>query len=233
MNTFAQKIRRIREEKKLRQSEIAPKLGISRSSYIEIEKGQKELTLTQLKCLASILDLSLEELLLDTSQVAQKDFNLEKYKHMVLNCLEHGGDKRDGKLTKTKLAKLVYLADFTWFYHNLMPMSGLAYRRIQQGPVPDQYFRVIDELFESGTITIDKKNNSNVWLIGLTEKKAPSNKLTKEEIELIKKVGKKWQDKNTQEIVDFTHKQLPWKICRTGELIPYELITQEEPQNVY
>jgi len=57
--------------------------------------------------------------------------------------------------------------------------------------------------------------------------------LTNEEIELIKKISAKWKDKRTQEIVDFTHEQLPFKLCAPDEVIPYELITQENPENVY
>jgi len=230
MNTFAEKIKSLRQERKLNQSDVADKLGISRPSYIDVEKGEKELTLGQLKLLASVFQIPLEELIFDSEQIAMKDYNLEKYKQIILNCLQYGGSTKDGKITKTKLAKLAYLADFAWFYSHLKPMSGLSYRRIQQGPVPDQYFRAIDELYEAGAITI--QNRGTAFMIEQTEQ-APKDQLDADELVLIKKIAKKWQDKNTQEIVDFTHDQLPWKICRQGELIPYELITQVEPEHVY
>jgi len=232
MMTFSEKIKSMRQDKGLNQSSVADKLSISRPSYIDVEKGEKELTFGQLKQLAGIFNIPLEELIFDTVQLASNDYNLDKYKQILLNCLQYGGDTTDGRLTKTKLAKLVYLADFAWFYSHLQPMSGLAYRRIQQGPVPDQYFRVIDELYESGAITIEKKKGGTVWMIGIIEK-ASSNRLSETEIGLIKKITKKWRNINAQEIVEFTHNQLPWKICRQGELIPYELITQEEPEHVY
>lgn len=50
---------------------------------------------------------------------------------------------------------------------------------------------------------------------------------------LLKKIAMKWKNKNTQEIVDFSHKQLPWLICKEKEIIPYNLITQEDVENVY
>lgn len=74
---------------------------------------------------------------------------------MILNAIQYGSDDRDHKITKTKLAKLVYLADFTWFYRNRESISGLTYRCIQRGPVADEYFRAIDELYEDQTITIE------------------------------------------------------------------------------
>ena len=57
--------------------------------------------------------------------------------------------------------------------------------------------------------------------------------LSGEEQSLMKKIAAKWKDKNTNEIVNFTHNQLPYFLCRDNELIPYELITQEDPGVVY
>ena len=230
MNTFAEKIRILRQDRKLNQAEVANKLEISRASYIEVEKGEKELTLEELKKLAGIFQISLEELIFDAAQISSGDYNLEKYKQIILNCLQYGGHNDDGKITKTKLAKLAYLVDFAWFYNYLQPMSGLSYRRIQQGPVPDQYFRVIDELFENGSITIENKGTA--FMIEANDE-APTDQLSKKEIKLIERVSRKWRDKSTTDIVNFTHEQLPWRICRQGEFIPYELITQEEPEHVY
>lgn len=49
----------------------------------------------------------------------------------------------------------------------------------------------------------------------------------------MKKIVEKWKDKKTNEIVNFTHNQLPYALCRENEIIPYELITQEDPDLVY
>ena len=57
--------------------------------------------------------------------------------------------------------------------------------------------------------------------------------LSKEEGALMKKIAEKWKGKKTQEIVNFTHNQLPYFLCRDNELIPYELITQEDSDMVY
>ena len=57
--------------------------------------------------------------------------------------------------------------------------------------------------------------------------------LSKEENSLMKKIAEKWKNKNTNEIVNFTHNQLPYFLCRDDELIPYELITQEDANLVY
>jgi len=59
------------------------------------------------------------------------------------------------------------------------------------------------------------------------------DRLSAKEMGLIKQICTLWKDKRTPEIVNFTHEQKPWKICRDGEYIPYSLIIQEDPDHVY
>ena len=235
MSTIATKIKELRTRKGLTQGEVADALGVSRPTFVSIEDGKRELNISELRKIAAAFGIAVHDLASDIAPEFLGEGSVDKYKQIILNALYFGGDSSDGKLTKTKLAKLAYLADFAWYYDKFQSMSGLAYRRIQQGPVPDQYFRVIDELFESGEITIEHKKDGTVQMINLTlvENYPPNNKLNKDEIDLIKKVAKRWKDKSTSDIVDFTHGQLPWKICRQGELIPFNIITQEDPGNVY
>ena len=231
MNTLlAERICRLRNERGLSQADVAKSLGVSRPSYIDIEKGKKELTLSQLRILASLLRIPPEELQFEIAMIASNDISMPKFKQVILNCVKFGGAESDGKITKTKLAKLVYLSEFKWFYDNLQPLTGLAYKRLAQGPVPDAYFRAIDELFEEKLIDIQKKGSA--FMIALNEN-ASNNLLTADELVVVTAVSKKWRASDTQQIVAFTHKQLPWKICRPGEVIPYELITQEDPENVF
>ncbi len=215
------------------QEQVANALGISRPTYINIEAGKKELTVSQAEALSSMLRVGIDDILgASDGAAAFSDVisSTDKYKQIISNSI-HSGSDSDGKITKTKLAKLVYLADFIWYYENSRPMSGMTYRKLPRGPVADVYFRALDELEEDGTIV--REQSGQAIMFSLTEDKAPTNKLSDEELKLIEKIGKVWQGKHTKEIVDFTHEQLPWQICRDGEVIPYGLITQEEPERVY
>ena len=215
------------------QEQVAHAIGVSRPTYINIESGKKELTVRQAEALSSMLRIGMDDILGAAdgasvfSDVAE---STEKYKQIILNSLKYGADA-DGKITKTKLAKLVYLADFIWYYFNQAPMSGMTYRKLPRGPVADVYFRVLDELEEDGTIIREQKGKA--ILFSLVEKNAPTGRLSKDELDFIEKIGKAWQCKPTDDIVNFTHDQLPWQICREGEVIPYSLIAQEEPERVY
>lgn len=229
MSTIANRIKDLRIVRGLTQEEAADAINVSRPTYVLIENGRRELTLSELNKLASAFNISVGELLYDVAQIQTNDFGFAKYKEMILNSIKYGADS-DGKITKTKLAKLVYLADFAWFYENLESMSGLQYRRIPQGPVPDAYFRAIEELYADESISIECKGKA--FLVESLE--APTaEELSRSELDLIKKISTAWRGKKTEAIVDFTHNQLPWKICRPGEIIPYELITQEDPGHVY
>lgn len=225
-NDYYKLIKSLRLEKGLSQEEISQRLNLSRSSYIAFEKGKNELNLSQAAKIADIFGITLEQV---ESGVKP---NYEKYQQMILAYLREAV-AGDGSVLKTKLAKMLYLADFAWFYEYLQSMSGMQYRRIKYGPVPDMYFRAIDELEESGKISINRKND----LILISENRGSSHQplaeLSQEELGLIKAIAKKWKDKKTGEIVDFTHNQVPYKICQPDEIIPYELITQQDPGYVY
>ena len=215
------------------QEQIAHALGISRPTYSNIESGKKELSISQAKALASMLCISLEDIL-GASDGDSVFFNIiastEKYKQLILNSIKNGADS-DGKITKTKLAKLVYLADFLWYYGNSSPMSGMTYRKLPQGPVSDVYFRALDEMEDAGVVIREPKGNA--FMYSLVEQEVPDSRLSEQECDLINKICQAWKGKSTAEIVEFTHRQLPWQICRDGEAIPYSLITQEEPEKVY
>jgi transcriptional regulator with XRE-family HTH domain len=221
-------IKSLRDQRGFSQQEIADKLGISRTSYIGVEKGTRELLLSEAQKLSGIFGISLEDMEIGVVP------NFDKYKEMILSYLRIAGSKKDGKIPKTKLAKLLYLADFSWFYENMKSMSGMQYRRIKYGPVPDSYFRALDELEDEGKINIDR-SKSDVMLISETNssKRNSLNTLDEGEGALMSEIASKWMDKRTPEIVNFTHGQLPYKLCAPDELIPYELIIQEDPKYVY
>lgn len=232
MTTFHEKVREARKDRGLTQEDVAQELGLSRASYIAIEQGKRELTVSEKEKLESIFGVSAEGTVK----------NQEKYREMILEFLSLP-EFAEG-IPKTKLAKLLYLADFGWFYNHLESMSGMQYRRIQYGPVPDYYFQAIEELFgedgnnNGGFIDIQRKeldNDSVAFMVSATRagKVTVRKLLSKDEKKFIKEIGEKWQKARTREIVAFTHEQLPYQICRDNEIIPYSLITQEEPDRIY
>lgn len=220
---YAKFIKEARLKKGLSQADLALRLSISRPSYIAIEQGKRELTMGEFEKLSSLLNVTFEEV--ENGEIP----DYEKYKQMILSFLRLGI-----KMPKTKLAKLLYFADFSWFYYHLESMSGMQYRKIQYGPVADSYFRIIDEMFDNGEIAIDQTKDG-AMLISQTRSGAKISlfKINKEEEKLIKNIEKKWQNKKTNEIVDFTHKQLPYLYAMDNEVVSYGLFTQENPDEIF
>lgn len=229
--TYGGFIREQREARGLSQQQVADKIGVSRSTYLSVERGTKELSLSEAETLARLFGITVDELLQNRVP------NEEKYKEMILAYLRIARESGNA-LKKTKLAKLLYFADFAWFYKNLESMSGMNYRRIDFGPVPNEYFTALEELAREGKVTISCKTHEDGYGMYQIEEtraseNAPLSYLNQKELKLMKDIWSKWSDAKTEEIVAFTHNQLPYKLSFDKEVIPYELITQESPEHVY
>ena len=221
-------IKRLREQKGISQEVAADRISVSRPYYALVESGRREPTLSQLYKLADMLNVKLADITSGApSEALPVDYR--KFKDVILSCIRLGADD-DGKITKTKLAKLVYFSDFTWFYDNKKSMTNAMYRCIPRGPVADDYFRAIDDLYEEQTITIEPKGKA--LLISSIED-VRSKTLSEDEINLIEKICTKWKGHSTEEIVDFTHGQSPWKNSIQSAFIPYETILAEPVTNLY
>lgn len=224
------KIESLRKDKRLTQDEVAKYLWITRQTFSKLEKWSVEPTLWQAVKLADILWVDISNFIdSDVKTEITKKTDWEKYKQIIQFFIQHWTNFW-GKIPKTKLAKLCYLADFTCYYLNLESLTNLDYRRIQQWPVPDAFFTMIEEMQENEDISLEID-----WKAHLIKNISfpKGDRLSLEEKSLLMKIARKWKNANTKEIVDFTHEQLPWMICEDKEIIPYWLITQEDPDHVY
>ena len=140
-------------------------------------------------------------------------------------------------LKKTKLAKLLYFADFVWYYKHLESMSGMSYRKIEFGPVPDSYFSLVEDMEQKGELNVTQVAKDGYHMYEIQETRGSANTtldlLSKEELVLIRKIWKKWEGSNTNEIVNFTHKQMPYMFAEDNEIVSYEIFGQENPDELY
>lgn len=220
------KLQDIRSMQGWSQQDIANVIGVSRPTYANIESGEASMTLHQLEKLANKLGYTSMDIITD------KVLDEEVYKSVVMEFLNSDLAK-DGRVTKTKLAKLIYLADFAWYYIHLESITGAQYRKLAQGPVPNYYFGAIDMLFDEGLIAIDIKDQAMLIHSTQAGKLKSGTGLDQSKIDLIHAIACKWKNASTKEIVAFSHEQLPWKVCSEGEVIPYDIILQQEPEYVF
>lgn len=156
---------------------------------------------------------------------ANKKTGQSKLRAVLEFCLKHGSNLSPG-VPKTKLLKLVYLADFSSFYYLGHPITGVQYVKRKYGPVPNDLFKLVDRMATEGSIKITPGNKADFH--SLVEDSKTGASLSDKEIKILSKVCEFWRNKKTDEIVKFAHKQRPWLLTKMGAAVPYELILQEE-----
>ena len=213
-------IEQVRNSQGYTQEQISHVLGVSRLTYISVKNGKRDLGVSELEKLAAFFNVPVSEFFDQPRDNA-------KFRQMYFYILRNF---KEG-VPKTKLAKLLYLADFAYFYDNLEPISGVRYLRREYGPVADVFFELTDDLFDKGKIDIIPLDFA--LMIKPTTSEQDYSLLSEAEKDMIDNICHYWKDRRTSEIVNFTHEQKPWKACRDGEYIPYSLIIQEDPDHVY
>ena len=71
-------IQQLRKKNNLTQEFLASELDISRPTYVQIEQGERDLTITEAKKLAAIFSMSLDDLLSGNKKEVEIDFEEEK-----------------------------------------------------------------------------------------------------------------------------------------------------------
>lgn len=61
--SLADNIKNIREEKSLKQIEVATHIGVDKSAYSKIEKGSRSLTVDELQKMASLFDMTTDQII--------------------------------------------------------------------------------------------------------------------------------------------------------------------------
>ena len=131
------KIKRYRENKKLTQKEVAEILGVEAATISKYESGLIEPSLTSIKLLAKLYDVSVDELLKDEIE----DFNVDN-----VNVLEILKEQKDIKMKGN-------------LYHNTQIEFTYNTNHIEGSTLTEEQTRYI---FETNTVLFEKKTIANV-----------------------------------------------------------------------
>ncbi|KYC82627.1 helix-turn-helix domain-containing protein [Bacillus sp. FSL W8-0445] len=96
---FPTKLKKLREERKLKQQDVADKLGIARTTYASYEQGKREPDHATLVKIADFFGVSLDFLLRDVSEDFQDKFFKDEAKR-ILNDPKTFIAARDGEVTQ-------------------------------------------------------------------------------------------------------------------------------------
>ena len=126
--------------------------------------------------------------------------SLERLKNLMLRILENCSD-----VWCTKMNKLLFYIDFLAFRNCGMAISGLSYRAIEFGPVPDKWDRVYSEFQEIEQVfkpVGDFEGN----LLTATQK-ADMSMFAEDEIKLIDMVCTRFGKCSARELSRISHEE--------------------------
>jgi len=239
------KIKLLREENNFSQEYIAKELGMSRPTYMQIEKGERELTISEARKLSSIFSMGLENLLAlekatKTKIVLEKEkihktskeigiriiiprANVKKFKEVLLYVLEKVGAKPN--IGETALYKLLYFIDFDFYEKFEEQLTGARYIKNHYGPTPVEFKKIVEEMEEKGEI---ERVKSRYFQYDqkkyLPCRESDLRRLSAREVKHIDEVLARLSDKNANELTEYSHSDVPWRVHKDGEIISYESV---------
>ena len=115
---------------------------------------------------------------------------------------------------KTKLNKLLFYADFIMYKQTGFSMSGIQYRAIPMGPVPNNFNSIFEFLSNKGELHIYYTNFADGGT-GEQFKPNSSKSFDKElfnetEIQILELVAERFKTTSTNEIIEISHKEKAW-----------------------
>lgn len=246
-NNYSQFIRGLRLKNKTSQAEIAQKLGISRSSYITVEQGERDLSLSEASQLSQLFGVSLEEIFagkadtptaiikkgkpskkerggfetIDRISVPQE--RVVKFKQVLLYILAKIGGKPN--IGQTVLYKLLYFIDFDYYEKYEEQLIGARYIKNTHGPTPVIFSKIIKELEAKGSVEAIKskfyKYDQTKYLIN-PEIKIDLSTLSAQELAHVDWEIERLSDLTATQISDLSHKDTPWLVAKEKEELDYE-----------
>lgn len=222
------------------QSFVAEHISVSRPTYLEIEKGARDLTITEAKKLSDLYGLSLDSFLnqQEIKAVVQKDQekslkndirisipqnNLEKFKQVLLYILTKIGSKPN--IGETAIYKLLYFIDFDYYEKYEEQLIGAKYIRNNYGPTPVHFKKVVEDMIKNNQLEKVQSNFFEYPQRKYLPKVSPNlSKLNGQEITHINDVLNRLSDKTAKELSAYSHTDTPWMTKKQGEFLDYESV---------
>ena len=230
-----------RARRNMTQEYLASRLGVSRPTYMHIERGERELTVTEAKTLAGIFSMSLDDFLAarepgqtvklgrrpaqKTSglQIRVAHKNLETFKQVLLYVLNKVGGKPN--IGETVLHKLLYFIDFDYYEKYEENLMGATYIKNHHGPTSVELQSILKDMQESGEIeAVSSRYFKYEQKKYLALKRPALNILSARDVAHIDDVLARLSDKNAREMENYSHGDIPWQSARDGQPLSYESV---------
>ncbi|MFH1178232.1 MAG: type II toxin-antitoxin system antitoxin SocA domain-containing protein [bacterium] len=212
------------------QTEVAKSLGISRPTYVKLERGESRPTESQKAILSNLFSLSQEtfeknatERVVDAVDVRVKEVpkeNIEKFKQVLLYVVGKVGNRPN--IGQTALYKLLYFIDFDYYEKYQKYLVGATYIKNTHGPSPVSFAKIARDLEKNGKLVevqskffgYDQKKYMVTSEADVSALSAPELKHIDDEIERL-------ASKTAKELSDLSHIDTPWRVASGKEVLNY------------
>lgn len=249
---LARFIQEQRKKRNLTQEFFASALGISRPTYMQIELGVRDLTITEAKKLSEIFDIPLENFLREKEsakpivkiegkkesvrklkeeiRISVPQEKADKFRQVLLYILKKVGGKPN--VGMTVLYKLLYFIDFDYYEKYEDQLMGLVYLKNHYGPTPLLFEKIIDDMVKGGEVEVIKSKfyqyPQTKYLVN--PKLEPDlSVLTGKEQEHIDWELQRLSDLTANQLTELSHKDAPWVSTENGKPLDYESVFYRAP----
>jgi len=238
-------IQQLRKKHNLTQEYLSSELGISRPTYMQIERGKRELTISEAKKLAAVFDMSLENFLnekeeklpvvkikkdkkkipakKEATRISIPQEKADKFEQALLYILEKIGGKPN--IGQTVLYKLLYFIDFDYYERYEEQLIGATYIKNRYGPTPVMFAKIIDGLEKEEKI---EKVKSKFYTREQTKYLVnPKNKINVSALSSHELAHIDWEidrlgNMTATQISALSHLDTPWVAAQEKESLEYE-----------
>jgi len=115
---------------------------------------------------------------------------------------------------KTKMNKLLFYADFAMYSRSAYSISGVQYRALPMGPVPDKFQSLFDYLANNGDVDIQcmefASGNIGEQFLPNENRKFNPELFNKLELKTLEEVADRFKSTTTAEIIELSHHEKAW-----------------------
>lgn len=238
-------IQQQRLKRNMTQEFLASRLSLSRPTYMQIEQGKRDITITEAKKLAQLFDIPLENFLegkegaepvivitknKKQDQGSQKKIRInvpqekiKKFEQVLLYILSTIGGKPN--IGQTVLYKLLYFIDFDYYEKFEKQLIGAQYIKNHYGPTPVIFSKLIDDLEKQGKVEKIKskfyKHEQTKYLVN-PNRHIDLSDLSAQELAHIDWELGRLGDLTATQISTLSHLDTPWIAAKDREVLEYE-----------
>lgn len=241
---LAGRIKKLREDLGLSQTELADKLNIPRPSVSQIESAQRDISSMELAQLAKIFEMSVDDLLgmdlEDTKCHKAKTeskvpkLKKEKFQQVLLYILDKCGAKAN--VGETVIYKLLYFSDFNYYELFEDYLTGASYKKISFGPAPCDFQEIVQEMIAEGKlkkVTAEYYGKTQKKYLPLVNADVNSWNWSAREKEVIDNVIERLSSMDAITISDYSHGDIPWEVTTDKDIIDYDAVFyRKQPYSV-